>query len=159
LIVLLLVDAGVLARPLLSLSLHFKRHRGDYYRLLDGVRQTGDWEGWLDFFLDGVEATARAAVDTAHRLLGIFGEDTARVQALERSAASGRRVFDAFRSRPLATIASLAARTGLSIPTVSRAVDALVTLGIVKEITGRKRERVFAYGRYLEILSEETEPL
>jgi len=159
LIVLLLVEAGVLAHPLLYLSLHFKQHRPDYYRLLDGVRQSGDWEAWLDFFLDGVVATAQSAVDTAHRLLTIFGDDAVRVQTLRRSAASARRVFDAFQSRPLATIASLAARTGASVPTVTRAVDALVNLGIVKEITGRKRERVFAYARYLDILSEGTEPL
>ena len=69
------------------------------------------------------------------------------------------RVFDAFRRRPLATIGALAERTGASYPTVSRSVEALERLGIVREITGRKRERVFAYSRYLDILNEGTEPL
>jgi Fic family protein len=159
LIALMLFDARVLAQPLLYLSLYFKQHRPEYYRLLDAVRQDGDWEVWLDFFLEGVAGTAQSAVDTAHRLLALFHDDTAQVQSLGRAAANALRVFDAFRDRPLATLNALAERTGASYPTVARAVEALERLGIVREITGRKRERVFAYARYLDILNEGTEPL
>ncbi len=159
LIALMLFDARVLAQPLLYLSLYFKQHRPEYYRLLDAVRQEGDWETWLDFFLEGVAGTAQSAVDTAHRLLTLFREDTVRVQDLGRAAANALRVFDALRERPLATVNALSERTGASYPTVARAVEALERLGIVREITGRKRERVFAYGRYLDILNEGTEPL
>ncbi|MBX9810207.1 MAG: Fic family protein [Burkholderiales bacterium] len=159
LIVLMLFDAGVLRQPLLYLSLYFKQHRAEYYRLLDTVRQDGDWEAWLDFFLEGVAATAQSAVDTAHRLLALFRDDAARVQGLGRAAANALRVFDALRARPLAMLPDLASRTGASYPTVARAVDALEQLGIVTEITGRKRERVFAYRQYLDILNEGTEPL
>jgi Fic family protein len=158
LIVLMLADAKLLTQPLLYVSLYLKQHRGEYYRLLDAVRQEGDWEAWMDFFLEGVAQTAQSAVDTAHRLLALFRDDTARIAGHGRSVARVQRVFEAFRARPLATIAALAARTGSSVPTVSRAVESLVALGIVKEITGRKRERVFAYGQYLDVLAEGTEP-
>ncbi len=158
LIALMLFDAGVLREPLLYLSVYFKRHRAEYYRLLDVVRQDGDWEAWLDFFLDGVTETAGSAVDTAHRLLALFAEDVAKVQGLGRAAPNALRIFDALRARPLGTLNDLVARTGVSYATADRAVTALEDLGIVVEITGRKRDRVFAYRRYLDILNEGTEP-
>jgi len=159
LISLMLFDAGVLGQPLLYLSYYFKQHRDEYYRLLSTVRSEGNWEAWLDFFLEGVESTAGSAVETAHRLLALFRDDAARVRALARAAANAKRVFDALRDRPLANLNALTERTGVSYPTVARAVEALETLGIVREITGRKRERVFAYTRYLALLNEGTEPL
>jgi Fic family protein len=157
LIALVLHHEGVLRQPLLYLSLYLKQHRAEYYRLLDAVRLTGDWEAWLDFVLEGVEQTAAGAVDTAHRLLALFHGDAARVQALGRAAANALRVFDALRRRPLARIDALAAEIGIAYPTAARAIDALQRLGIVREITGRKRERVFAYGAYLAILNEGAE--
>jgi Fic family protein len=159
LISLMLFDAGVLDQPLLYLSYYLKQHRDEYYRLLNTVRAEGDWEAWLDFFLEGVESTAGSAVDTAHRLLALFRDDATRVRTLGRAAANALRVFDALRDRPLANLNALTERTGASYPTVARAVEALENLGIVREITGRKRERVFAYTRYLDILNEGTEPL
>ena len=159
LISLMLHDDRVLEQPLLYLSNYFKQHRDEYYRLLDLVRREGDWEAWLDFFLEGVELTAGAAVQTAHRLLALFSADAERVQSIGRAAASALRVYDAFRDRPLSTIAALSEQTGASYPTVSRAVEELERLRIVREITGRKRGRIFAYTRYLDILGEGTEPL
>ena len=159
LISLMLHDDGVLEQPLLYLSYYFKQHRDEYYRLLDLVRTEGDWEAWLDFFLEGVELTAGGAVQTAHRLLALFGADAQRVQSIGRAAASTLRAYDAFRDRPLSTIAALSEQTGASYPTVSRAVEELERLKIVREITGRKRGRIFAYTRYLDILGEGTEPL
>ncbi|MEY5033574.1 MAG: hypothetical protein RL354_2605 [Planctomycetota bacterium] len=153
LIALLLFETKVLSQPLLYLSLYLKEHRAEYYRLLDAVRREGDWEEWIDFFLEGVTMTAQSAVDTAHRMLRVFEEDAARVADLGRRAPNALRAFDAFRRRPVRNIAAIAATTGASLPTVSRAVESLVELGIVREITGRKRERVYCYGRYLEILN------
>ena len=92
-------------------------------------------------------------------MLALFDEDTARVQTLGRAAANALRVFAALRDRPLATLPALTKQTGATYPTVARAVEALENLDIVREITGRKRERVFAYTRYLDILNEGTEPL
>jgi len=149
----------VLRQPLLYLSLYFKQNRAEYYRLLDSVRTTGDWESWLDFFLEGVAQTATGAVDTAHRLLAMFQEDAERIQSLGRAAANGLRVFDALRRRPLAGIGHVARQTGIAYPTAARAVDALVGLGILREITGRQRGRVFSYDGYLAILSEGARPL
>lgn len=159
LIALMLHEARVLRQPLLYLSLYFKQHRTEYYRLLDSVRQEGDWETWLDFFFEGVAQTAGSAVETAHRLLALFGKDAERVEALGRGAANTRRIFGALRERPVATVTDLAARTGVSFPTAAKAVESLIALGIAREITGRKRDRVFAYDEYLAILNEGTEPL
>ncbi len=159
LIALVLHQEGVLRQPLLYLSLYLKRHRAEYYRLLDAVRFTGEWEAWLDFFLEGVAETATGAVDTAHRLLALFRQDAERIQGLGRAAANALRVFDALRRRPVADIDRLAQQIGVTYPTAARAVEALVKLGILVEITGRRRGRVFAYGRYLAILNEGAEPL
>ena len=159
LIALMLADAGVLAQPLLYLSLYFKQHRAEYYRQLDAVRRDGDWEAWVDFFLEGVAQTAAGAVDTAHRLLALFDDDAAKARDLGRAAANTVRVFDALRARPIASISDLSRRTAVSYPTVARAIEALAALGIVRELTGRKRDRVFAYDRYLAVLNEGAEPL
>ena len=159
LIVLMLVDAGVLGQPLLYLSLFFKQHRSRYYELLDGVRQNGDWEAWIAFFLEGVESTASGAVATAERLLELFHADGARLVGLGRSRASVQQCYLALRRRPLTSINKLKQLSDLSFPTASKAIETLVGLGIAREITGGRRNRLFAYDAYLAILSEGTEPL
>ena len=150
---------GVLSRPLLYLSLYFKQHRAEYYRLLDEVRLTGDWEAWVDFFLEGVERVAAGAVDTARRLVSLFDEDTQRVQGLGRTAATTLRVFDVLRQRPLVTLSQVRDRAGISFPSAAKGMEALMQLGIARELTGQRRNRVFAYDHYLSILNEGTEPL
>jgi Fic family protein len=159
LIAFILHHGGLLSKPLLYLSLYFKQHRSEYYRLLDLVRSEGDWEAWLDFFLEGVEDTASNAVQTAQRLVALFKEDTARVQSLGRAASSVLRLFNALCERPIATLNDSCQRTGLSFPTATKGMDKLMNLGIVKERTGGRRNRVFVYERYLAILNEGTEPL
>ncbi|MEX1081182.1 MAG: Fic family protein [Halofilum sp. (in: g-proteobacteria)] len=159
LIALVLHHNGVLRQPLLYLSLYFKQHRTEYYRLLDVTRQEGDWEAWLDFFLDGVLTTANAAVDTAHRLQDLFQQDAASIQQLGRAAANTLRIFDVLRARPLASVNDLAARAGVAYQTAARAVDALERLGIVREISGRSRGRIYAYSKYVAILNEGADPL
>ncbi|MBK9350367.1 MAG: Fic family protein [Sulfuritalea sp.] len=159
LIVLMLHESGLLRQPLLYLSLYFKQHRDEYYRLLDAVRREGDWEAWLDFFLEGVAQTAGAAVDTAHRLLAMFRDDERRIAALGRNTASVLKVYAVFRARPVAGINDIAVRAAVSFPTASRAVETLVGAGIARELTGGRRNRVFAYDRYLAMLNEGTEPL
>ena len=148
----------VLSRPLLYLSLYFKEHRDEYYRLLDLVRREGDWERWLDFFLEGVEQTAANAVHTARRLVHLFQEDEARIHALSRRAGTVLRVFRTLLRRPVTSIGSVRRQTGLSFPAAAKAVETLEHLGVVREITGRRRDRVYAYARYLEILSEGANP-
>lgn len=159
LIALMLHHEGTLRQPLLYLSLYFKQHRAEYYRLLDAVRRDGDWEAWLDYFLEGVEQTATGAVDTAHRLLAVFQDDRIRIEGLGRAAANALRVHDVLRARPVTNLNALCASTGIAFTTAARAVDALQRLDIVRELTGRSRDRVFAYDAYLSILNEGAEPL
>ena len=158
LIAFILHHDGVLARPLLYLSLYFKQHRAEYYRRLDLVRGEGDWESWVDFFLEGVERTATNAVDTARRLVALFKEDEQKIQALGRIASTTLRVFSLLRRHPLVSLNQACERTGLSFPAATKAMQALEDLGIVREITGRRRNRIFAYNQYLSILSEGVEP-
>ena len=155
LIALLLHHGGLLAQPLLYLSLYLKQHRAEYYDLLDRVRRTGDWEAWVDFFLEGVEQTARGAVQTARRLVALFDADTARVNGRGRGTASAQRVLTALRNRPMLGLRQLARDHGMTFPTADKAMRTLVDLGIAREITGRRRNRIFAYDAYLGILNEE----
>jgi len=159
LITLLLCAEGVLKDPMLYLSLYFKEHRAEYYAHLTAVRETGDWEAWIAFFADGVRETASAAVDTAQRLVALFARDRERIASAGRTANSLLRVFDALRERPICTAAMLSERSGASLPTTNRMLEQLRSLGIVTELTGRKRDRLFSYAEYVRILSEGTSPL
>ncbi len=159
LIAFILHHYGALQRPLLYLSLYFKQHRNEYYRLLDQIRVDGDWETWLDFFLEGVEQTAQNAVETAQRLVHLFKEDGRKVQQRVTRPGAVLQVFDALCDRPVITLKEVVRRTGITFATVAKGMGILKELGIAREITGKKRNRVFAYHRYLAILSEGTEPL
>ena len=159
LITFLLGHAGVLREPLLYLSLHFKQHRDEYYGLLGRLRTHGDWEAWLTFFLDGVRETAEGAVSTTRRLTLLFREERERILPMGRRAGSMLRVHDALKAKPLTTLQDVARTTGLSFPTAGVAMDGLVGLGIAREVTGKRRNRVFAYDRYIAILNEGTEAL
>lgn len=159
LIVMLMFAEGILSQPLLYLSLYFKQHRSEYYRLLDSVRVDGDWEAWIDFFLEGVEETAGGAVTTAQALVMLFKDDHARILAFSKATSTVLRVFDALRQRPVLTLNEVVRRTKLSFPAASKGMATLESLGIVREGTGGKRDRVFAYEQYLARLTEGAEPL
>ncbi len=159
LIAFMLHQGGVLSKPLLYLSLYFKQHRTEYYRLLDQIRSSGDWEMWLVFFLEGVEQTASNAVMTAQRLVRLFKEDEIRIQSIGRAAASTMNIFHALCERPIVTLNEACKRTRLSFPTATKCIERLMQMGIVNERTGKRRNRVFAYGHYLDILNEGTEPV
>jgi Fic family protein len=156
LIPMLLHAEGVLREPLLYLSLYLKRRRAEYYDLLNRVRLEGDWEEWLTFFAEGVLETAQNSVETAQRLVRIGVEDTARIQTLGRLAGSCLQVHQALKRRPVSTIARLSQETSLSLPTVTAALGRLGETGLVTELTGRRRNRVFCYPRYLEVVAEGT---
>ena len=159
LITLMLCAEGTLSQPLLHLSLHFKQHRDRYYQLLQAVRTTGDWELWLEFFLEGVGQTAAAATRTARRLLAVAEEDVRRIEGLGRTAPNVLRLHRLLQSRLLMGVPTAASELHLSFPTVDRAFGQLVRLGIARELTGRARGRLFAYDACLQILNEGTEPL
>jgi Fic family protein len=159
LIALLLHEGGALTQPLLYLSLYFKQHRARYYELLDRVRSEGDWEAWVDFFLEGVEQTAFGAVQTARRLVDLFQQDTRRVQGGGRGTANLLRVLDSLRQRPLCSLRQIGTSADISFPTASKAMLTLVEMGIARELTGQRRNRVFVYDAYLNILNEGGEAL
>lgn len=159
LVTLYLCTQDVLRSPLLYLSLYLKTHRTEYYRLLQAVRERGDWEAWLEFFLDGVSETANQAFDAATRIVDLFKQDRDRIAAESDRPGSALRVHECLQQHPFATAAGLVAQTGLTTPTVNAVLVELERLGIVAEVTGRKRGRVFGYPTYLGILSEGTDPL
>lgn len=156
LITLLLCNDGFLHEPLLYLSLYFKENREQYYELLQRVRADGDWESWLAFFFRGVAVTATSAVDTAKSLVALFEQDRQRIETVGRSAGSALRVHHALQSRPVLSIAQAAERAQLSIPAATSAMKTLEGLEITKELTGRRRSRLFGYAQYVETLSEGT---
>ena len=157
LIPLILVDARILQEPLLYLSVFFKQHRETYYSLLQQVRISGNWEAWLLFFADAIAATANQAVSTAQALTQLLAQDKARLAELGRLAGSARQILDALFAHPILNIAALSKTTGLTAATVGKALDAMAgTLGMVQEVTGQKRNRVYAYGAYINILNQET---
>lgn len=125
--------------------------------MLDRVRQDGDWEAWLAFYLEGVRTTAIGAVETARRLAGMFQDDRRKIETLGRKAGSALRVYDAIRARPILSVNQIRAMTGLAFPTASSAITLLIEQNIAREFTGRRRYRLFKYDRYLKILNEGTE--
>jgi len=156
LITLLLCAENAVSEPTLYLSLYFKRHREIYYELLQKVRTTGAWEEWLLFFLEGVEETAEEAVSTATQILEIFAQDRARIESLGRPAGNALRVHSLLQRKPVVSVPGAAVELSLTAPTVRSAIESLVMLGLVRETTGKRRDRLFVYSRYLDILQEDT---
>lgn len=159
LVTLLLCEAGVLREPILYLSLYLKARRDDYYRLLQEVRTTGRWEAWMEFFLQGVAETAEQASATARDLTTMFERDRQLISSFGRSAASVLRVHELLQKRPITTIQGASKELLMSIPTVGKALDLMASVGVVREATGRRRNRLFVYNDYLAVLDRGTEPL
>ena len=159
LITFLLCVAGSIREPILYLSLYFKTNRQRYYELLDRVRTTGDWETWLEFFLNGVKETSTQAAQSAHQILTLFEEDRRKIERLGRPVASVLRVHQHMQRKPILSIPATAEQLALSAPTVTKAIQHMQKLGIVQETTGKQRHRLFVYRRYLDILNQGTEPI
>ena len=155
LITLQLCNEGLLTEPLLYLSLHFKRNRNDYYSLLNAVRHRGDWEAWLRFIFDGITETSRHAVSVARRLDELFRNDIRQIGIFGRFKSSALLVHQALKKRPISTLKSISIETGLSIPAVANGMSALEQIGIAREITNRKRNRIYSYSEYISILNED----
>ncbi|CAN5546558.1 Fic family protein [soil metagenome] len=160
LITLLLVSEGVVSQPLLYLSLYLKQNRDDYYALLQAVRTNGAWEEWLEFFLEGVIEVAEATTETTRRIVEMVERDRQRIHELGRAAATALRVHDFAVRYVVLRPAPVAARLELSEPPVYAAINRLEELGILREVTGRRRGKVYAYDKYLSLLNEgTTEPV
>lgn len=159
LITLLLHHAGMLREPFLYLSLYFKQHRSAYYDLLNQVRHTGDWEKWLAFFLEGVRSTATGAVETARRLSQLFASDRTALEQQGRRAGTLLRVHEELMRQPILSLSEIRKRTALAFTSAAAAMKLLLKHGIALEITGKRRNRLFVYDKYLSILNEGAEPL
>jgi Fic family protein len=157
LVTLLLEHWKLLTRPLLYLSLFFKRHRDEYYRRLNAVRVDGDWEGWLDYFLDGVATIADEAVSSARELFALVAEDRRRVLERAGTSVATVRLFEILPRQPIVSVAYVMRQLGTSKPTAGRAVAMLERAGTLVEITGKKRDRSWAYRDYLDRLRVGTE--
>jgi Fic family protein len=154
LIALQLAVDGLLKAPLLYLSLYFKEHRRRYYELLNAVRLTGDWEAWLQYFADAVVTSATQATESAKRLLELAAADGRRIESLGRAAESALAIHRELQRQPIVTAASLSTATGLTPPTINKSLVHLERIGVINEITRKRRGRVFSYTRYVEILNE-----
>jgi Fic family protein len=155
LITFLLTERGILSKPVLYLSHHLRRNRQAYYDHLQGVRERGDWEGWLEFFLAGVISVATEASETAGRVLQLREQHRSAITAhLGRSAGSGHRVLESLYDRPITSVNDVAALLGASFPTANNVVARLVQLGILEEMTGRARNRRFRYAPYIALFNE-----
>ncbi len=147
-----------MGEPILYLSLYFKTHRPVYYDLLDRVRQKGDWEAWLHFFLTGIRETADQAANAARRTVALFDQHRRQIESLGRPAASVFRIFQHLQRNPIVSIPATARKIGISAPTVAKSLEHMRRLGILRETTGRERHRLFVYESYVAILNEGTEP-
>jgi Fic family protein len=159
LIALLLCSQGILKEPMLYPSLFFKTHRQQYYDLLQETRTRGDWEKWLEFFINAVKETAEIAVRTADELMRLADNDRKKIQSIGRAAGSALRVHHALLQKPLISIPKTCELSGLWTTTVTMVMKQLEKLGIVKEITGARRNRLYSYVSYMNILNQGTEPL
>jgi Fic family protein len=148
-----LVQRGALHRPLLYLSYYLKRNRAEYYDRLTAVRQSGDWEGWMRFFLRGVSDTASEATTTARRILALRDEHREAIQ--DRLGVNGVRLLELLFDRPLVNVNLVKDRLGLSFGTANSLVSRLEADGLLVETTGGKRRRIFRYEPYLKLLREE----
>jgi len=157
LITLLLCEQKMLREPMLYLSLYFKTHRRYYYELLNNVRLTGDWEVWLDFFAEAVIVTAIQAVETTQQLVDLANKDRDKISSLGRAAPSALRIHRTLMERPITTSGWLVEKTGITPATVNKCLVHLERLGIVRELTSRKRNRLFSYTKYVEIMNQGTE--
>lgn len=159
LITFLLCIEGALSEPLLYLSLYFKAHRDTYYDLLQRVRVEGDWEAWVTFFLEEVIETVEQGVTTAQRIMKLFTDDRTRVETMKQAAGNVLRVHSYLQKKPVLEIPRASQEIEISQPTVTSALKRLEEIGVVREIPGKARDRIYVYKEYLDILEEGGQPL
>lgn len=157
LVTLLFCTEAILKKPMLYLSLYFKTRRSEYYDLLQGLRNKGDWEQWLEFFVTAVNETSIQAVSTANKLVKIAEEDRETIKKIGRAAGSALRLHQTLLEHPIISIPKACELSNLWPATATSMLKRLEALGIVREVTGKRRNRVFSYDRYIDVLREGTE--
>lgn len=155
LITFILCVEGIMHKPLLYLSLYFKSNRQSYYDHLQLVRETGDWEEWIRFFLKGVIETSHQAIETAQKVLKLFEDDREKIQNLDKSTASMLSIHHHLQKHPMTDAKRITQQTKISLPTVIKSLNLLEELHIVKEITGKARNKLYSYQKYIQLLNNE----
>lgn len=158
LITLLLCHSHMLDEPILYLSLYFKQNRPVYYELLQEVRLHGTWETWLEFFLEGIHQSAKQAINTAGLINNLFEQDLAKIAALGRARFSCEQTLEYMKRLPQVTAPFLARVLGMTAPTARSSLNHMVSLGVLKEMTGKKHNKIYVYHNYLDILETGAEP-
>ena len=160
LITLFLCDKKILTTPLLYLSLFFKKNREMYYEKLNVVRKNGDWENWINFFLEGIIETARDSKLTIINVQKLFSDNVKKLDLLKRAKDSALRVFQCFQKKPILSIAEIMVETNLTKPTIKKSLDNLTKLGIINNDSIRKWGQMYTYTGYVNLLNpESTNPL
>lgn len=159
LVTLILCNEKILREPLLYLSLAFKKRRQDYYDLLQNVRMNGDWEAWLHFFGEAMVDSCKNAISSASRLSKACGEDRDALRAFGRLEGSAIRVHEVMIQRPVISIPEICRKAGLAPNTTAKVLSAMTGKGMIRELTGNKRNRIFSYDHIISILNEDMEPL
>lgn len=155
LITFFLCQQEILQRPVLYLSHYFKRHRSEYYEHLQAVRDRGDWESWLEFFVTGVLETSREATETARRILALREDHRSRItESLGRAAGNGHRILEYLYQRPILKVVEIEKLLDVTYAAANGLVSRLTSLGLLQEITGQKRHRVFRYAPYLDLFAD-----
>lgn len=155
LITFLICQQGVLKRPLLYLSYFFKKYKSEYNKKLQAIRDNGEWENWLKFFLRGVYEIAQEATKKARQIVSLREEHRGSISTeMGRGAVNGLALLETLYSNPIISVESVSATTGLSYPNANRIVKDLCKIGILDEITGRRRNRRFAYSSYVELFKD-----
>ena len=157
LVTLLTEHWNLLSGPYLYVSLGFKRHRQEYYRRLEAVRAEGDWEGWTRFFLRCVHESAVDGANAAQRLFRLVNDDRRALTHLKSVNVSALRLFELLPEQPMVTAAKALEMIGSTKPTTNKAIDVLMEAGILEETTGKQRDRIYAYRKYLDVLAEDTD--
>lgn len=157
LMTLLLIERRVLSLPLLYLSLYLKQNRDEYFEHLQTVRMEGRWEEWIAFFLEAVARTAERAVQLAHDILQLVERDAKKIEEAGRSSGAAKKVFAALQRSPYLSAAQATRLSGVSFPTAMSGLQTLETLGLVKEITGNMRGRIYLYTEYVRLMNEGTD--
>jgi Fic family protein len=158
LITLLLCESSMLDEPVLYLSLYLKQNRHIYYNLLQEVRLHGAWETWLEFFLEGIYKSAKQALSTVALLNDLFDQDDTKIASLGRARFACKRTLEYMKRLPQVAVPLLEGELGITAPTARRALESMVKLGILEEISGKKRDKIYVYRKYLTILEDGAEP-
>jgi len=151
-----LYNQRILSRPLLYLSAYFKKYRQEYYDRLMSVRQAGDWEGWIRFFLTGLASVADEAVAAAERIITLQKEDEKKLGGLRNGRQHAQRLLELLFQSPVLTRKTISQKLGISHPTASALVNGFCQAGILEACGTGRRDVAFRYSAYLAILEEGT---